>query len=313
LSLAEAAGRLTDRPQTAGILALTAGVLAVEVGEWKRGRILCDQAQELLLRTTGTLWELHAAQFHGLAAMLWLGEVPDIERRVHVLLREAEQRGDLLSIVSLGLVVKWNLQIYRDEPAQARQTVISAIESWSRPGFHLQRFGNLISQTEIDLYESDHDRAYRRIREEWRALEASQLLRAQLALIVALWARARTSLAASRGPERERRLKEAAADAQRIARLRMDWSTPLSQLVLAAVAARRNDRAEALRLLETAVIGLRNADMALVQHAAERRWGELEAGESGETRTAIADAALEALGIRNPARLADMFAPGFGG
>ena len=108
-------------------------------------------------------------------------------------------------------------------------------------------------------------------------------------------------------------LRIARACARDMAAARMPWSTPLADLVLAAVDAcsAPANRSRAIERLERAVPALDAADDALFAAAARRRLGELLAGERGASLIATADAWMRGQGITNPAGVTRMLAPGF--
>ena len=64
-------------------------------------------------------------------------------------------------------------------------------------------------------------------------------------------------------------------------------------------------------MLAAAVTAFERADMTSHAAAARRRLGGLQDDERGRALVAEADAWMAAHGIRNPARMARMIAPGF--
>ena len=86
---------------------------------------------------------------------------------------------------------------------------------------------------------------------------------------------------------------------------------PHAWLIRAAVAHQTVRAAEALGYLERAEAAFDAAGMTLYAAAARRRRGELLGG-AGRELVAAADAVMAARGVVNPARFAEMYAPGFG-
>jgi hypothetical protein len=110
--------------------------------------------------------------------------------------------------------------------------------------------------------------------------------------------------------ERDRLIRIAERDAERIEGEKMPWGMGLALLVRAGVVAQRGKENEAALLGEAAETALESADMALYAAAARRRRGELTAGDEGRALMAEADAVMLRQEIRNPARMTAMLAPG---
>jgi hypothetical protein len=144
------------------------------------------------------------------------------------------------------------------------------------------------------------------------------LMRIQVLRIEMLHVRARAALAgaaaagAGAGAGVASLLRSAEEDARRIERERMAWSLPHATTIRAAVAARRGDVPAALRLLGDAAAALDASGMALYAAAVRLRRGELAGGDEGRALIAAGLAAMTAEGIRNPAAMTAMLAPGFG-
>jgi len=105
-------------------------------------------------------------------------------------------------------------------------------------------------------------------------------------------------------------LRSAERDARSIEGVGIPWAHPLARLVRAGIAANRLDRRRACDLLSSAEADLARHDLALYAAAARRRRGELVGGEEGAALVADADAWMAGQDIKNPARMADMLAPG---
>jgi hypothetical protein len=109
----------------------------------------------------------------------------------------------------------------------------------------------------------------------------------------------------------ELHLKMAERDARTIRRERMPWAVPISQLIHAAVAYRRNREALAIDLLNQAVLGFETTEVELCAHAARLRLGELLGGDAGRQMVEKATQWMEKEGVRNVEKMARLFAPGF--
>ena len=98
-------------------------------------------------------WEVATAQlFQGFALGL-LGSDPRCSAaRYPVLLKEANDRGDLYAATSLRACLGFYVPLSHDEPEVAHREVDDAMARWSVHGFHLQHANALNSRTMVDLY-----------------------------------------------------------------------------------------------------------------------------------------------------------------
>ncbi len=104
-------------------------------------------------------------------------------------------------------------------------------------------------------------------------------------------------------------LRFAERDARRLEREGMAWSRALALPILAGVAAARGDSSKAATLFNEAVKQLEAVDMNLYAAASRRRLGEILGGDPGRAQMEQADSWMNQQDIRNPARMADVFAP----
>ena len=123
--------------------------------------------------------------------------------------------------------------------------------------------------------------------------------------------RAQSAIAASAATGAKPFLRAAEADARRLRREKMPWSDALVPLILAGVAGVRGEGAKAIRLLREAIDRLHAVDMEIFTQAARRRLGQLLGGEEGRLLIEESEAWMGAEGIRKPARMTAVFAPGF--
>ena len=309
---AEALAQRVGHPHAIALSIWSSGVAAYLVGHWKTAAAQCERAAEILRdRCTGVTWELTIAQRFMLSALLYLGEVGEISRRVSGLLTAALEQGNLFAAIDLRtrLNLIW---LAADKPDEARQEVINALLAWPQEGFHLQHYTSLQALAQIELYTGDAEVALKHINGQWRALEKSMLLRIQGLRIDALHLQARAALAVAASRKNPAPLlKSAGRLAKRIEKEKMLWSSPFVSLVRAGMANIRGEADESAVLLSTAVEGFEVADMGLYAAAARRRLGQTLGGERGRELIAEADAWMLKQTIKNPERLTRMLAPGF--
>jgi serine/threonine protein kinase/tetratricopeptide (TPR) repeat protein len=315
LQIAQRAEELAQKvghPQAIGLSIWASGVGAYLVGHWKNAATLCERAAEVLRdQCTGVTWELAIANRFMLSAMLYMGEMGEVSRRVPALLAAALDQGNLFAAMDLRtrLNLVW---LAADDPTRARAEVIDALKGWPHEGFHLQHYTSMHALAQIELYTEDVEVAWKHIQGQWKALEHSMLMRIQILRIEAMHLQARAALAsASHSNEKARRLKAAEKLAQSIASEHVSWATPFVYLVLAGVAYQRGNQSRAAGLLTQAVGSFDLADIDLYEAVARRRLGELLNDERGQRHIAEADTWMAKRQIKNPAAMTRMMAPGF--
>src|SRR5262249_16196017 len=293
---AYALAREVEHPLAIALATVADGLGAILEGRWRYGLETCDKAETLFREHyVGVAWEVPSIQFFTIWALAYLGELPEMARRVARGLREGQERG--------GLHVDTNLRIGRpnlawlvaDDAVGARAAVEAAMAQWPQQGFHLQHYYALFAMTNADLYSGGLEKTKARMEKRWPALAKSLCLRIQLTRLEALHTRGRMALATGDAEAAER-------DARAIARENMPWANPLALLLRAGAAARRKNADAAVALARQAAAGFDGADMAL--YAAAARW---RAGDSG-----AAEAWMRERKVVRPDRMVALLAPGWG-
>ena len=90
----------------------------------------------------------------------------------------------------------------------------------------------------------------------------------------------------------------------------MAWSQAAAELIRAGSSALEGDREAAISHLQRAEHGFQALDMALHTAVARRQLGHVSGGLEGEALIRAADDWMVSQGIQNPARMAEMLAPG---
>jgi hypothetical protein len=224
------------------------------------------------------------------------------------MLRDARERGDLFTEVSIHNPFVPVTLLMNDEPERARREMREAIGRWSPKGFLYQHFWNLHAETEIGLYVGEAAETWDRLQRRWLELATSQLFQIEHFRVLAWHLRARSALAlAAAGENRKRLLETALLDARRIEREKPAWSRPFCALIRAGTANLRGRQEEAADLFARAEQGFGDADMKLYQAVAHRCGGMLTGNPSQVEK---GEFFMTAQGIRNPASFSRMLAPG---
>jgi eukaryotic-like serine/threonine-protein kinase len=102
----------------------------------------------------------------------------------------------------------------------------------------------------------------------------------------------------------------AVGDVAKLDREGARWASALAWLLRSGIATVEGRRDDALAHARSAEAAFRELSMLLHASVALRRQGELTGGAAGERQVAQADAWMTSQGIRNPARMTGMLAPG---
>jgi hypothetical protein len=314
---AETLAQKVGQPNALGFAAFAAGTADYLIGNWRTGREKCDRAAAIFRdQCAGVAWWMDTIQYFALECLWYHGDIKEFARRVPMLLDDAQARGDLYAGTNLHLGLPNAVWLMDDNVDSARRHLAEAMAGWSRQGFHIQHLGQLLAETQTDLYAGDGPAAYRRVTAAWPAIKGAFILRVQLSRIASHHQRARAALGAATAhapgsSERRRLVTQARRDAGQIARERMAWGDPLAALLRAGAERLDGNDERAVAELAAATRGFEAAEMGLYGAVARLRHGALLGGDDGAALAAGVAGVLRAAGLRRPDRFADMLAPGF--
>jgi len=313
LQAADDLARNVSHPHALGMLALARGLTAYMEGLWDVGILNCDHASEIFRdRCTGVTWELNTVNIVALWSLAFTGSLVELASRRALLLREARERGDLHAEITLSTVSLARLA--EDDPDGLLEEVREAMSRWPYPGFHVQHYHCMQSTVNTYLYKGDWAFARTYLDEQWPAYAGSLLSRFQLARVDTLFSKSRVALAAATSSADSRSLERIALRcARRLERENVAWATAMARLVRAGVAGVRGEGPRAAARLAEAAAAFDAVNMPLYAASARRRLGEILGGDEGAAMVADADSLMTGRGVRKPARLAAMYAPGFTG
>jgi hypothetical protein len=304
-----------DNPHAIALSTLMAGAAAIATGHWNKAGSLGEEALQILRdRCVGVTWELSLAHIVSLWALMYLGEMRELSRRLPPLLDSARAYGNLS--LATELCTRMNLfWLAADRPDEGDRQLRASMDQWSQLGFHRQHYSATLARIQTELYRGNADLAWRLVTERESQLRSSLLLHMQVIRIEDSYLRGRCAVAlapAARSTASAARLVAVARrEAQRIANENMAWASPLADLLQAAAAYRERNVVKASERLAEAVHGFDLADMHLYAAVARRRLGALLGGGRGEDLAHRADEWMTAQAIRNPRSMTRMLAPGF--
>jgi tetratricopeptide (TPR) repeat protein len=308
--LVERADRLAQASRDPYLLGWTKGaegVIQYFEGSFRTAATtLAENVVRLRDQTIGTNWEVSTMRIFHLFALRQIGSPRELRRWFDEYTRDAVRRGDRYSETTM--LRSCNIvHLMEDLPAEARGAL--ARTTWTPPegGYHLQHWYALRALREIDLYETQEGRADGALEHslpELDALERSLLTRVQFVRAESRWLRGRLLLAQGETA----RVKPIA---RALERERTAYASAWARLLAAAVAAREGDVEGAGQLLKSAFYFAKDCDMLLLPAVAMRRLGQLTDTSEGRALQEETDAWMVEQGIRNPARMASVIAPGF--
>jgi hypothetical protein len=320
LAEADALAHRTSHPHALALVRIASGTSLYLVGRFPEALAELDRADtQLRERCTGVAGERGTELSIGLWCRWLAGDLHEFCRRVPLVIREAEERGDNYLATNLRSYFTNAHWLVQDDPAEARRQAAQAIAGWSQAGFHLQHLHDLVARAQIALYEGDPAEAYRGLDESWSKLLSSLSLRMQTARIYAVHLRARTALAwaaALPGWGNVRRRRALLAEVERAAEAldgeRMAWAELLAAALRGGAAATRGELAAAVEEMNRAADGFRVHGMELFAATARRRAGQWLGGSHGAAQASAAERWMRAQGVVSPDRMTAMMAPGPG-
>jgi serine/threonine protein kinase len=312
----EAARKLADAvgdPHARALVLGGAGIGAFLRGEFAESMRLCETAEAIFReRCTGVSWELATVSLFTTRALMYLGDIAQLQRRVPEAIKEVRERGDLFAETSLRATVMPFVHLARGAVQEAEHEAADALSRWHPHSFQIQHYYQHVSRVSVDLYRGEVEKAMARLDEDWPKMRRALLFRVRFLHLTMLELRARVALAAARagGADAKRHLAAAARDAQQLERAGLPWAAALAANLRAGIEARR-DPARAAELLATAAERFAERGLLLHAAAARRRRGLLVGGDEGRALVDGAEAFMRAQRIADSDRWTDLLVPGF--
>jgi serine/threonine protein kinase len=314
LALAQSIGERFDDAFVLGTVGNCQAAAEMCIGQWRATVERVTRANDILRkRCSGAWWEIHSGVVFSEVSLLCMGRLHELSGLVNTHARSALDRGDLFA-ATYSRVHTWYEPIAADDVARASAEMRDTMGRWSQGGFHIMHYWALYGETQYALYAGEALAARERLARAWPALASTTILRIQFLRILITLLRGSTAVAAAQacqGEEAKRLLRAAEDDASRLAKERTGWADAAASLLRACILGGRGRPGEAVRQLEAAIQGFDAAEMALHAACARRRKGQLLGGEEGRALIAAADARMREQGIKNPARWAALYTPGF--
>ncbi|GMU61262.1 MAG: hypothetical protein AMXMBFR34_30250 [Myxococcaceae bacterium] len=291
------ANRVRD-PQLLGLVDFCDGLTRFLVGRWREAAELTVQAERAFTSAGyAVTWEAASSRLFAVWSLAWLGEYPQLARRIPELVREAERRGDRYAVTSLQSGLATVTALAGDAPEEARTAVRRVIAEWGGRHFHFQHYWALLSEGMIDLYVGRPQDSAPTVEIGWAQLRAAMLLQIQNVRVEGRYLRARLAVALGNAAD-------ALEHAEAIEAERVEYGRALALAIRGVVAGREGEAQ-----LQAAAERFTALDMHAYAAAARIRLGEIRSDELGRANQRAGTVWLESRGVRKPEPFAQMLLP----
>ena len=122
LEKTEELAKRAGNPHSIGMALWARGLSSYLLGHWKDAAEYCERSTEILRdQCTGVTWEITIANRFMLTALLYLGDVVEVSRRVPQLLSAALEQGNLFAATDLRTRLN-AIWLAADDPDRARRS-----------------------------------------------------------------------------------------------------------------------------------------------------------------------------------------------
>ena len=306
-----------NNPEAVGLSMMTDGAASYFSCQGPRALEIWEKAETILREScTGVTWQLDTLMHWKYRLMIFLGQFNQVHQELPAIVKDFMERGDIYAESTMRSVVNWFMRLVTDQPEMAEEEIRRARQSWTQEDYHLQHYLQLIGHVEISLYRGDGLSAWAAMKEQWSPLVRSQLLRVlELTRAEAFHLRCRAALGAvitlgKDSPQAAPILATLRKVLKQLDRQTSPWARPWAHLVHGGLLSMEGDQRAAIDRLVAAAAGFDSFHMGLYAAVARRRRGQLLGNDEGLRFILDADRWMESEGVRNPARMADAFAPG---
>ncbi len=196
--LSARARALADRLGTPDVVAhanSTAGLVCMQLGEWKRARDLLARAILEGAKSAKARWIADTSEHFHMTSLFYRGDTAELARLTPIRLRAAIERGDVYAQRGLRGWRSNLTWLIEGRPDLARAHV-EAAEAGIEPTNRMQMrdYFALVTNVRIDHYLGERRQAFQRVERVWPMLRASNFLRVQSIRQEVLFVRATTVL-----------------------------------------------------------------------------------------------------------------------
>ncbi len=301
-------------PYARGINEVVHGISMFMFGEFRRTVELSERALETFTsHSSEARYEADQASIWRLAGLFYLGRIRELTESALALFREGIERRDEYLLTALRSWRSSIVWLVLDDPGEAARQLAVVVDRQS-PGhaFHVYHYYQLLTRTQLELYQGRGAQAWEFLEEKWPRLRRSVGMRVESVRLDASFLRARTALTAAiaaDGRPREELLRHAQRAIRAIDKELAPWGKPLAHLARGCLALAHNDAPAATAAFAAAEQGFIAHDMQLLAIVARRRLGQLSADTTAAALVESTTAWMQSEGIVAPDRFTALFAP----
>ncbi len=279
-------------------------------GAWAESLAEATRGAELLRSVVGDVrFEQAVIETFRVSDLWWLGRYTALAEGQHVGLAEARVLNDELLKRLWSHGEPAGIALVQDDPDGAIAAATSATDLWDNEVVSTSRYRAVHGLVRALLYAGRPEEAAALLEREWPGLERALFVSLTVTGTILWLSRAKTALAcAARLPapaDRTAHLKLAQAGAKAIRKRKASRASgALADLLEASILSLRGEADSAVARLREAAAGLEAVDMLGLAHSA--RAADPDTATAAAGRQWLADA-----GVRNPARFAAVYTPGF--
>jgi hypothetical protein len=301
-----------DTPEAHALEAVSDGGRSYFYGEWKRAGEPLDRA-ELLFRDhcVGKRFMLNSVRLWRYRVLGMRGDLNALRVRLPSVVREAEERGDLYSVVNYRATALVLTALGDDQPERAEEHLNGALVHLTSSAFHVQHYFCLLAQAIIPLYRGDGATAFQVLHESWARLKKALLLRVPLirSLSYDLLGRAALSAALQDSAQAGALKSVVQRCAKALAKEEDPWGHGLAHVLDAGCAVLAGDKPRARAQLERAVASHSEHGMDLHAAAARLALARMDPGEQAGTLEQDGLRVMAEAGVAGPDRMVRMLVP----
>ena len=320
--LMQGAEKLSD-PYLNGFALLVEGIISLISGRFAHASAALSDSEQLFSeRCVGAAWEMDISRLFLAFSRQWAGNWGLLADTLPVIIADAETRGDTFAATNLVCSVNHLPLLCQHQAGRASRDIDRALNDWSGGREQLQYTLALASQVDVDLYQSQAERAWKRLETFWPRIERNLVkklpffhqrllelrLRCALAML-ALHARSADPFN-PRSKETLQHWQKLAQDAMGTAdRSCHAWWRPILELHAAGLAYLRKESEAAQRHLAVAESGLGSAQLQM--HLAVARYcrGVIVGEKRGQALRERSVAFLSEEQVTEPRAMIGLFAP----
>jgi len=313
LKLAREVAVGTDDPYCLGMVELATACRGLCMGNFELGVQHARSADRIFrTRCTGVAWERDSSQIFLTWSLAYRGLFTELAPYSEVALLDAQDRGDVYAATTQAVFSLAWARLAAGDPDGAEEALELNLARWSKSGFHIQHYLGAAVRSMISIYRGRPEDAFDGLTNHYRDMKKSLLFEVRIAEIGYFAFRGRAAVAALFDDRMRTELaRSARRDANRLARMKIEWATPQSDAILAGLASVDGDGSETTRLLRRATDGFDKVGMEAWAAACRIRLGQVLPNDEGNRLRTQGEEWMRIQNVASIPRMTAALVPGF--